>query len=289
MTTTPRPQRTDARPKRVMRMVTVSRVEQVTRDLLRVHFTGDAVREIGPLQHADSYVKLLFAPAEADYAWPFDPDEVRETHPREQWPVTRTYTIRSLDADAGTMAIDFVVHGDTGLAGPWAASAKPGDSLGFLGPGGAWSPSDEAALTILVGDESAVPAIAAGLEAMKSDARAHAIIEVADETCEPPLRVMPGLEVTWVHRGDAAYGAGLVEAMRGAYARGLPEGRVDVFVHGNADMIRDARRLFVVELGVPREHASISGYWRSGLTEDRWQATKSEFVAQMEADEQRAS
>src|SRR3546814_848500 len=52
--------------------------------------------------------------------------------------VTRTYTLRWVDAAAQRLAIDFVVHGDQGLAGPWAASAQAGDVLRFSGPGGDW-------------------------------------------------------------------------------------------------------------------------------------------------------
>ena len=51
--------------------------------------------------------------------------------PREQWPFTRTYTVRWVDPVAQELAIDFVIHGDEGLAGPWAASAQPGDTADF--------------------------------------------------------------------------------------------------------------------------------------------------------------
>lgn len=68
-----------AKPERVMRTVSVSRVEPLTRDLVRVHFSGDAVRGIGPLVHTDSYIKLLFAPPGAGYEWPFDPEAIRES------------------------------------------------------------------------------------------------------------------------------------------------------------------------------------------------------------------
>ena len=60
--------------------------------------------------------------------------------PREQWPHTRTYTVRWVDHGSRELAIDFVIHGDEGLAGPWAASAQPGDSLIFTGPGGGYNP-----------------------------------------------------------------------------------------------------------------------------------------------------
>lgn len=276
-------QRPQRRP-RVMRTATVTRTERLTRDLVRVHLEGSDLTTIEPSEQTDRYVKLLFAPAGADYAWPFDPDTLREERPREQWPVTRTYTIRSLDPVAGQMALDFVVHGDEGLAGPWAATARPGDGIGFYGPGGGWGPDPTADHHLLVGDESAAPAIAAALDALPHDARASVFVEVADATTHVPLRTTPGIQITWVHRDETGgrYGVALAQAVRAA---GLPGGDVRAFVHGNADMIKDLRRYLFVEQGVPRDRVSISGYWRTGQDEDAWQAGKREFVAAMEQEQ----
>jgi hypothetical protein len=60
---------------------------------------------------------------------------------------------------------------------------------------------------------------------------------------------------------------------------------VQVFVHGNADLVRDLRRYLYVDRRVDRSRVSISGYWRTGHTEDRWQSTKRDFAAQMESEE----
>ncbi|WP_203568413.1 siderophore-interacting protein [Aestuariimicrobium ganziense] len=278
---------TDAAPprkRRILRTATVTGTERLTPDLVRVHLRGDDLRALEPSDHTDRYVKLLFPPAGADYRWPFDPDELRESRPREQWPVTRTYTIRSLDIERGEMAIDFVVHGDEGLAGPWAEAAQPGDGIGFHGPGSGWGPDPSADHHLLVGDESAAPAIAAALDALPADARASVYLEVADAASHIPLPDLPGAEVIWVHRDDYAgsYGTGLAAVVRAA---GLPDGDLAVFVHGNADMIKDLRRYLFVEQGVPRDRVSISGYWRTGQDEDAWQAGKRSFVAAMEQEQ----
>lgn len=189
------------------------------------------------------------------------------------------------------MAVDFVVHGDTGLAGPWALAAKPGDVIGFLGPGGAWSPDAEASHHLYVGDESAYPAIAAGLDAMTPDAPCTVVLEVADASVHPPIREdMTNMNLVWVHRSQTnSYGDGLVEAVKNTDIPGLREGDspegLRVFVHGNANMIKDLRKYLLVEKGVDRRSASISGYWRPGQNEDAWQSTKREFVQQMESEQ----
>lgn len=264
--------------KRMARSAQVVSKTWVTPDLIRVTFGGPGVESLPEPQFTDHYIKLLFPPAEAPYAWPFDPEQIREQYDKALWPVTRTYTIRSIDRATGTMDVDFVVHGDSGLAGPWAKNSEPGDEIGFMGPGGAWAPDQAADLHVLIGDEAAMPAIAAAL-AVLGDRPARVFIEVSGPDAEGGLPA--GAPVTWVHR-DGLHGHALVEAVRAA---GVPAGNVRWFVHGVAEMIKDLRRFLFVDNQVPKEHVHISGYWRIGMTESDWQASKRDFVAEMEATE----
>lgn len=270
--------------KKTPKTLSVIRTEQIARDLVRVFLGGPDLELLPDLTFTDHYIKLLFPPPGADYTWPFDPDEIRETRPREAWPVTRTYTIRGLDRAAGELAVDFVVHGDEGLAGPWAAGAQPGDPITFMGPGGAYAPGAEADVHLLVGDEAAAPAIAAALEALPEGSRAEVFVETSDRESTVPLPEGASIRTHYVHRDQhgGAYGLPLAQAVRAAE---WPEGQVQAFVHGNAAMIKDLRRYLFVERELPRAQVSISGYWRSGHNEDAWQAGKREFVAQMEAEE----
>ncbi|GAB3748633.1 siderophore-interacting protein [Microlunatus parietis] len=281
------PSQEKQRRKRVARTAEVVRTEWLAPSMVRVIFTGDDLRQLPELTFTDHYVKLIFPPEGAGYRWPFDPDELRETEPAERWPVTRTYTIRSYDPESNELAIDFVVHGDSGLAGPWAARAQPGDQLGFYGPGGAYAPDPEADAHLLVGDEAAIPAIAAALERLDPQAKAYVFLEVANADEELPLRRTDNTTITWVHRDDTGtdYGVALAQAVR---TTGLPQGRVQAFVHGNAYLVRDLRRFLFVEAKLDRSLASISGYWRTDYTEDKWQSTKGQFVAEMEASEREA-
>jgi NADPH-dependent ferric siderophore reductase len=264
------------------RTAIVARKEWLNPDMVRVHFTGPDLADLPELTFTDHYVKILFAPEGADYRWPFDPDEVQASAPREQWPVTRTYTIRSFDRATGELVIDFVVHGDTGLAGPWAAAAEPGDQIGFRGPGGAYAPEEDYDNHLLAGDEAAIPAIAVALERLPEHAQAYVFLEVADQDHHLPVPTSDRFKINWVYRGDQPYGEALARAVRD---HPLPPGRLQAFVHGNAAMIKDLRRYFFVENKLDRKNASISGYWRTEHTEDAWQSTKRDFVAEMEAAE----
>ena len=137
-----------------------------------------------------------------------------------------------------------MVHGDAGLAGPWAATVEPGESIGFHGPGGGYAPDPAAVTHLLVGDEAALPAIAAALDVLPEDASAEVFVEVADADHRIPLRETSRTRLTWVHRGSAPYGAPLAAAVRETW---VPDTRAQVFVHGNAELVKDLRRFLFVD------------------------------------------
>ncbi len=275
-------ERTGRADKNTVREAEVVGVEWLSPGLVRVFFTGEALRGIPELTCTDHYIKFFFPPESANYSWPFDPQQLRETLPAAQRPVTRTYTVRSFDRETNVLAVDFVVHGDDGLAGPWASRVVPGDRIGFRGPGGKFVPDPSVDALLLVGDEAAIPAIAATLESLPEDVVAEVFVEVDDAAHRVELPVSGRTTVHWVHRDGHSHGVGLAEAVRGA---AFPEGVVQAFVHGNAHMVKDVRSFLFVERGLDKALASVSGYWRTDYTEDAWQASKHEFVAAMEAEE----
>jgi NADPH-dependent ferric siderophore reductase len=220
--------------------------------------------------YTDGYVKVVFPQPGVAYPEPFDMATARAELPRAQWPTLRTYTLREVDRDTGEIVIDFVYHGDVGLAGPWAASAEAGTELLVLGPGGAYAPDPEAGWHLLVGDESALPAIAAALAEIPADAPVHAFVEVSDAAEEQKLSTCGELNLRWVHRESSGDGA-LVEAVR---ALEFPEGRVHAFVHGEASAVKELRRHLVDDRGLSSDQLSISGYWRRGFDDEAFRAAK---------------
>ncbi|WP_328497441.1 siderophore-interacting protein [Streptomyces sp. NBC_00414] len=261
----------------------VVRTERLTPHMQRVVLGGEGLADFTAGTSTDHYVKLLFGAEGVTYPEPFDMARIREEFPREQWPVTRTYTVRAWDPEQRELTLDFVVHGDEGLAGPWAARVRAGELVRFLGPGGAYAPDTEADWHLLAGDESALPAIAASLEGMPDGAHVRAFIEVSGP--EEEQKFDSAVEVVWLHRGDRPVGEALVAAVR---ALEFPAGRVHAFVHGEAGFVKELRRLLRVERGIPREDISISGYWRLGHNEDGWQAAKRDWNAQVEAEQETA-
>ncbi|WP_328916981.1 MULTISPECIES: siderophore-interacting protein [unclassified Streptomyces] len=276
-----RPQRRTPTPKHA----TVTRTERLTPHMIRVVLAVDPAAELEIGAYTDHYVKLVFPPEGVTYPEPLDVEAIRRDLPREQWPRTRTYTVRAWDAATREMTVDFVHHGDEGLAGPWAAGVTPGEGIHFMGPGGGYAPDPAADWHLLAGDESALPALAAALEQLPPGAPAKVFVEVAGPEEEQKLLSPGDAEIVWLHRGDRPVGEALVEAVT---ALEFPPGDPQAFVHGEAHFVKELRRLLRVDHQVPRERLSVSGYWRRGADEDGWQSSKREWNAQVEREQESA-
>jgi NADPH-dependent ferric siderophore reductase len=270
-------------PRRTRRVIQtrVHDVRRVTPHLVRVVVGGEDLEGFAAGTFTDHYVKLQIPPPGAPYAAPFDLEDVKARLPREHWPRTRTFTVQDWDEARNLLTIDFVDHGDVGVAGPWAASARPGDGLQLMGPGGAYTPDPGADWHLMVGDESVLPAISASLRRVPAGAPVHVIVEVDGPDDEVALDTPGELRLTWLHRAGRRSDELLAGAVR---ALEFPAGSVHAFVHGEAAAVRAIRRHLIVERGVPREALSISGYWKRDRTEEGWREDKAQWNRQVEED-----
>lgn len=251
-----------ARPKPAIARLTVARKEQLCDSMIRIVFSVDEFNYAG---FADSYLKLLFNEHGPLQQVP------------EQRPTLRTYTVRRYDADAREITVDFVVHGAQGLAAPWAMRCAPGEQVLARGPGGKWSPAAHADFHLFVGDESAMPAIAAGLEQLDASARGLVVIETEHGTHQ--LDAPDGVEVRWAPRDGEPYD----EQCLAHIVAALPWstfGDVDVFAHGERGAMKALRAVFK-ERNVPADRLSISGYWAFGRVEDEFQAEKKTAIGKV--------
>lgn len=265
------------RPQVVLEVVAV---ERLAPHLVRVVAGGPGFAAFEPNGFTDAYVKMLFADPALGLQPPYDLAELRERLPLESLPAQRTYTVRSVDVEAGTLSIDFVTHGEAGVAGPWAERAQPGDVVVLSGPGGAYAPDPDADWHLLAGDDAALPAIAAAVEALPADAVGTVLLEVDGEADHLELGVPAGVEVRWLHRDGAPPGA--VSLLEPA-VRQVPwrQGRVHVFAHGEREAMKSLRGYLLSERAVPRADLSLSAYWAYGRTEDVFQAEKRQPVGQV--------
>ncbi len=253
---------------REMRVVSVASVTPLMR---RIVLAGP---DLARFTTGGLHVRLLFPPPGiAVPQWPVNGEDGRPSWPAaDAKPAARAYTIRHINADRGEIAIDMVLHDDPhGNHAPgagFAQDARPGDVVGMTGPGG--GSIGEASRYILLGDETALPAIARLLEAMPETAEVAAFVEVADAREEQPLASPASLSLNWLHRNGAHAGAGesLARAVRDH--RWLAGDGETPFVWAGCEhaQARAIRRFVHKEAGLARDKCHIVAYWRRGAAGD---------------------
>jgi NADPH-dependent ferric siderophore reductase len=175
-------------------------------------------------------------------------------------PVVRTYTPRRFDEEAGTLEVQFVVHG-TGPASDWAQRVKVGDQLGVAGPGGRFSLDPTVERWWIAGDESAVPAMATLLEALPTSAAAEVHVEVEGPEDELALASPAQIDITWHHRSQPdGWGADLYDAA--THSEVSADTRV--WAAYEAVAVRRLRTYLLKERHLPVSSIVTRGYWRLG-------------------------
>jgi NADPH-dependent ferric siderophore reductase len=281
---------------------TVVRIRQLTPHFVRVTFTGPDFATFGT-DGLDQRVKLVL-PIDGFGLYDFGDDADWYTTwralPAEQRNPFRTYTVRAIRPRERELDVDFVAHGDGGPAAQWLNAARVGDVVTIVGPdarsihssqGIDWRPGT-ATHVLLVGDETAAPAISSILESLDPAVTAHAFIEVP--SVDDFQQLDTHASVTWLARGEQS---GLEAAVRSwaaadpaffasavaASAQVVEEIDVDremlwdspeaatgefyAWLAGESAIIKTLRRFLVSETGIDRKRVAFMGYWRLGKAE----------------------
>ncbi|MFL9964465.1 siderophore-interacting protein [Paraburkholderia sediminicola] len=244
------------------RLLQVKQVRALSPHLLRVTFTGDDLHDF-VFASFDDHMKVFFPEPGADKpvlpeAGPNGP-VFAAGQPR---PTARGFTPRRFDRDALELELEFAMH-EAGPAANWAAQAQVGQYLGVGGPRGSLMIPTAFDWHLLVGDDTALPAIARRLEELPAGARVAAVIEVADPSACLKFTTQAELHLVWCYRSEADQrGAALLQAVREIY---LPEdGEGYVWAAGESATMRAVRHHLVGERGVDKSRIRAASYWKQG-------------------------
>ena len=181
--------------------------------------------------------------------------------PEQHW---RNFTVRGFDPGAATIDVDVFLHGDIGRASAWARRATVGDPVGFAGPRTHWEPDPEARWTLLVADETGLPALLAILETLPAGHRTIALAEVAGDDERQPVISPAHVDLRWISREGRP--AGTTTVLADALRRlRLPPERGQAWGGGEALAMRDVRR-HVVANHPAIASRSLMGYWKHRAT-----------------------
>ena len=218
------------------RTVQVLRTATLSPHLRSITFGGESLADFASPSF-DDHVKLLL-----------DAGDGSE-------PVRRDYTPRHFDNARQELTIEFALHGD-GPAAAWAAQAKPGQQVGIGGPRGSFIIPLDYDWHLLVGDDTALPAIARRLEELPASTRAIVIAQATDLADQRPLHSAAALDFTWVTSAQ-----GLVDAVR---ALKLPAGEGYAWCAAEAHTSAELRRILVDEKQHSRHAIRAAAYWKRG-------------------------
>jgi len=237
------------------RQLNVLRVVDLTPRMRRITLGGTQLQGFISLG-TDDHVKLLFANNAEEQA-AMDALELPKEGVK---PTMREYTPRRIDLVNNELDLDFVLHGD-GPASTWAAQAEPGHKLNIAGPRGSLVVPDIFDSYLLVGDETAIPAIGRRLEELPAGRKVLALIEIEDEEERQPLPSKADVEVIWIqrHRQD------LLKVLADI---SLPDGELYAWVALEKALTRKAKALLLEEKGIADDRIKAAAYWRLDPNDD---------------------
>ncbi|WYB29341.1 SIP domain-containing protein [Streptomyces sp. SM1P] len=252
----------------VLRELTVLRVADVTPGMRRVTLGGEQLRafhrdglDLPALRSEgfDDHVKFFFADGDAPPVLPGQNVSSLDW-PADARPIAKDYTPVRYDPEAGEIDFDFVRH-EGGVASSWAQAVQPGEVTWIAGPKMSHGHPEGVDWLLVIGDETALPAIGRWLAEMPAGTRAKVFIEVGEESHRQDLPTEADATITWLSRDGAPAGTTdlLERAVRSM--EWLP-GEAYVWAAGEAVSLKGIRRHLGTERGVPRERTHITGYWR---------------------------
>jgi NADPH-dependent ferric siderophore reductase len=254
----------DRTPKRVrhtlrFRALEVVKTERVTPHLLRITLGGDELADfVSPA--FDDHVKLFFPDANGALTLPTaGPDG--PVWPDGVKPTMRDYTPRGYDPVARTLEIDFALH----LAGPatrWAEQAAPGHRIGVGGPRGSFIVTTDFDWHLLVGDDTALPAISRRLAELPAGAHAIVIAEVDSADDKVDLPSAANVQIVWAYRNGAS--AGTFPLLTALEQSVLPEGDFHAWVACESAAAKAVRTHLIDVHKANPKWIRASGYWRKG-------------------------
>lgn len=244
-------------------VTTVRRIRQVTPRVRRITVTDPELSRFRG-NGTDQHIAVYFYEDGVVLPRPFTTEEARRIYPHAK-PAMRRYTIREARPEACEVDLDFVLHEGDHLASGWAAAAEAGDELIWFGPTPAYAVDAEAPAFLLVGDETAVPAIACILDELADAAPARVHIEVEGPEEEQELPVGARTSVRWVHRRGGRPGEALWRSVTGDPR---PEAGTKVWGGAERDVMARLRRRAVADWGLPRSDVHLTAYWTLNRKQD---------------------
>lgn len=257
-TTVSKPQR--VRHEIKIRRLRVEAIEQLGNSLKRITFSGDDLDSFNSAGF-DDHIKVFFPNGQGELNLPQIGDKGIFFAEGVSRPDVREYTPTGIDLAAARLSLEFALH-DAGPATSWAKTAKIGDEIGIAGPRSSLVLPTDKATYVLMGDETALPAIRRRLTELPAHAKAFVIAEIDAEADQAPLPSAAQVDVLWVYRqGKAAASEAFM--LPAVQTLALPKEDVQVWIACERAQARLLREWFL-EQGWSKADVHYASYWNKG-------------------------
>ena len=224
-----------------IRPLEVTAVDRLTPHMVRIALRGDDMADFISAS-PDDHLKVLIDGPEGE---------------RQM----RDYTPRRFSCEDQTLLLDFAVH-DAGPATQWALDARPGDQLNIGGPRGSRIIEGDIRNWLLIGDETALPAIGRRIEEASADTQFTTVIAIPGPDDRQTFDTAAKVNSVWIYRpvADAAKAEPFMKVIEDVTVTD------DTFVWIAAEglVTRGLRQHFLDTRQHPPNWLKAAGYWVKG-------------------------
>ncbi len=243
--------------------------EFVTPHLIRVYLENNDVSFFEDTTLGGT-CKLLFPPLgirDIHYA-EYDEMNKKWVSPSDKFkPVSRTYTLRNIDAANNQVVIDIANHGLNGPGSRWANEAKIGDRIGVSMKSKKKDLAPKTDFILLAADLTGLPAISTIIESLSANTKGIVCVEVPTENDIHTIETKANLEFKWIINPEVGNGTALHTLVKKQNLPKRKEGKRFAYIAGESKSVKEIKSFFKDDLEWKKDEFYCTSHWKAGKAE----------------------
>ena len=243
--------------------------EFVTPHLIRVYLENNDVSFFEDTTLGGT-CKLLFPPLgirDIHYA-EYDEMNKKWVSPSDKFkPVSRTYTLRNIDAANNQVVIDIANHGLNGPGSRWANEAKIGDRIGVSMKSKKKDLAPKTDFILLAADLTGLPAISTIIESLSANTKGIVCVEVPTENDIHTIETKANLECKWIINPEVGNGTALHTLVKKQNLPKRKEGKRFAYIAGESKSVKEIKSFFKDDLEWKKDEFYCTSHWKAGKAE----------------------
>ena len=182
-------------------------------------------------------------------------------------PVSRTYTLRNIDAANNQVVIDIANHGLNGPGSRWANEAKIGDRIGVSMKSKKKDLAPKTDFILLAADLTGLPAISTIIESLPANTKGIVCVEVPTENDIHTIETKANLEFKWIINPEVGNGTALHTLVKKQNLPKRKEGKRFAYIAGESKSVKEIKSFFKDDLEWKKDEFYCTSHWKAGKAE----------------------